>query len=260
MSQALKPRTATARSTRGGRRICRAVRDKAPDRRSRRSEGAGQVADTYATDHGVDLRTVELDVLLQASVNDAVATVLADRGRIDVLIHNAGHLVAGPAEAFTPEEIARVHDVNVLGTQRVNRAVLPHLRAQQQGLLVWMSSSSVRGGTPPFMGPYFAAKAAMDAMAVGYAAELARYNIETAIVVPGAFTRGTDHWALRSGPGDATTAQAYEKEYARVLATPPAGSVPSRQGRRFVQDVSRRPADAPTHASTALGGTGHSEA
>jgi NADP-dependent 3-hydroxy acid dehydrogenase YdfG len=50
-------------------------------------------------------------------------------------MHNAGHMVFGPAEAFTPEPYAQLYDVNVLSTQRVNRAVLRHLRRQKQGLI-----------------------------------------------------------------------------------------------------------------------------
>ena len=95
-----------------------------------------------AKERGIDLRTVELDVQLQDSVDKGVAQVIAESGRIDVLIHNAGHMVFGPAEAFTPEQLAELYDVNVLSTQRVNRALLPHLRRQKQGLLVWVSSSS----------------------------------------------------------------------------------------------------------------------
>ena len=90
-------------------------------------------------------------------------------------MHNAGHMAFGPAEAFTPEQLAELYDVNVLSTQRVNRAALPQLRKQGQGLLVWVSSSSSAGGTPPYLSPYFAAKAAMDAMAVQYARELTRW-------------------------------------------------------------------------------------
>jgi NAD(P)-dependent dehydrogenase (short-subunit alcohol dehydrogenase family) len=80
------------------------------------------VAHDHAAAHGVDLRTVELDVASQPSVDAAIATVLAERGTIDVIVHNAGHMVTGPTEAFTPEELAAVYDTNVLGTQRVNRA------------------------------------------------------------------------------------------------------------------------------------------
>ena len=121
--------------------------------------------------HGVDLRAVELDVQSEPSANAAAERIIAKTGRIDVIIHNAGHMMFGPAE-FTPEQFAQQYDVNVLGTQRVNRAVLPHMRKQKQGLLVWVSSSSSAGGTPPYLSPYFAAKAAMDALAVQYAREL----------------------------------------------------------------------------------------
>jgi NAD(P)-dependent dehydrogenase (short-subunit alcohol dehydrogenase family) len=164
----------------------------------------------FSKTRGVDLRTVELDVLSQDSVDAAVETVIADSGRIDVVMHNAGHMVFGPAEAFTPEQYAQLYDVNVLSTQRVNRAVLPHMRRQRQGLVVWISSSSSAGGTPPYLAPYFAAKAAMDAVAVQYARELSRWGIETSIIVPGAFTGGTNHFAHSGRPADAARAAEYE--------------------------------------------------
>ena len=131
----------------------------------------------YAAQHGVDLRTVELDVSSTDSVERGVAAVLAEAKQIGVVIHNAGHMSLGPAEAFTPEQFAELYDVNVLSTQRVNRAVLPHMRARRHGLVMWVSSSSTRGGTPPFLSPYFAAKAAMDSLAVSYASELTRWGI-----------------------------------------------------------------------------------
>jgi len=176
-----------------------------------------QAARDYAATEGVDLRTVELDVLSQDSADSAVATIVKEAGRLDVVVHNAGHLVVGPTEAFTPEEIARVYDTNVLGTQRVNRAALPTLREQGKGLLVWVSSTSTRGGTPPYLAPYFAAKAAMDSLAVSYAAELARFNIETSIIVPGAFTSGTNHFADAGHPADARTVEIYEARYAGLM-------------------------------------------
>jgi NAD(P)-dependent dehydrogenase (short-subunit alcohol dehydrogenase family) len=167
-------------------------------------------AAAFSKEHGVDLRTVELDVLSQPSVDAAVARVIAESGRIDVLIHNAGHMVFGPAEAFTPEQYEQVYDVNVLSTQRVNRAALPHLREQKQGLVVWVSSSSSAGGTPPYLAPYFGAKAAMDAIAVQYARELSRWGVETSIIVPGAFTGGTNHFAHSGRPADEARAADYE--------------------------------------------------
>ncbi|TQM35383.1 SDR family oxidoreductase [Pseudonocardia cypriaca] len=171
----------------------------------------------YAREHGVDLGAVEMDVGDQASVDAAVERIVAEAGRLDVVVHNAGHMVLGPAEAFTPEQLAAVYDTNVLSTQRVNRAALPHLRAQGDGLVVWVGSSSSRGGTPPYLAPYFAAKAAEDALAVSYAAELARFGIDTTIVVPGAFTSGTNHFAHAGQPENPEIVAAYEERYANLL-------------------------------------------
>ena len=98
----------------------------------------------------------------EASIEAAVATVLKESGRLDTFVHNAGHMAFGPAEAFTPEQCAGLYDVNVLGAQRLNRVALPILRRQGRGLVIWVSSSSARGGVPPWLAPYFAAKAGMD--------------------------------------------------------------------------------------------------
>jgi NAD(P)-dependent dehydrogenase (short-subunit alcohol dehydrogenase family) len=159
---------------------------------------------------GIDIRAVEMDVQSQSSVDTAIGRILADSGRIDIVIHNAGHMVYGPSEAFTPEQLTQLYDVNVVGTQRVNRAVLPHLRERRSGLLVWIGSSSSAGGTPPYLGPYFAAKAAMDSLAVSYARELTLWGIETSIIVPGVFTQGTNHFAHAGAPADQSVADAYE--------------------------------------------------
>jgi NAD(P)-dependent dehydrogenase (short-subunit alcohol dehydrogenase family) len=166
---------------------------------------ATQVDDvrTYARDEGVDLRPIELDVCSQASVDRAIATIMGEHGRIDVVVHSAGNMAFGPAEAFTPEQFADLYDVTVLSTQRVNRAALPHMRRRGQGLLIWVSSSSTAGGALPYLAPCFAAKAAMDAIAVQYARELARWGIETSIVVPGAFIRHSSHFAHAAVPADA---------------------------------------------------------
>ncbi|PZV39370.1 SDR family oxidoreductase [Mesorhizobium kowhaii] len=181
--------------------------------RATQTRNAKAVADAavFAKDNGVDLRTVELDVANDASVEAGIATIIADTGRLDVVIHNAGHMSFGPAEAFTPEQFAELYDINVLSTQRVNRAALPHMRKVGTGLVVWVSSSSTRGGTPPYLSPYFAAKAAMDSLAVSYAAELTRWGIETSIIVPGAFTKGTNHFAHSGSPADTARAAEYNE-------------------------------------------------
>jgi NAD(P)-dependent dehydrogenase (short-subunit alcohol dehydrogenase family) len=209
---------------------------------------APQVAsvEAFARDNRVDMRALELDVGDQASVDAAVAKIIADTGRLDVVVHNAGHMVYGPAEAFTPEQIAELYDVNVVSTQRVNRAALPHMRRQREGLLVWISSSSTRGGTPPYLAPYFAAKAGMDAMAISYAGELARWGIETTIVVPGAFTTGTNHFAHSGRPADTERAEEYangptadvaDVALQNLAAIAPADADPEEVGREIVRVV-----------------------
>lgn len=137
-----------------------------------RNSTAAQEAERDSAAHGVTVRAVELDVTSDDSARAAVDTAYDQQGKLDVLVHNAGHMVTGPAEAFTPEQLAWLYDTNVLGTQRLNRAALPRMRQAGDGLLLRVSTSSSRGGTPPYLGPYFAAKAGMDSLA--YAGELAR--------------------------------------------------------------------------------------
>lgn len=175
-----------------------------------RNKSQVEAVQTFAADNKVDLRAIELDVSSEESCEAAIKAIIGEHGRLDVIIHNAGHMVFGPSEAFTPEQLAELYDINVLSTQRVNRAALPQLRKQKQGLLVWVSSSSSAGGTPPYLGPYFAAKAGMDALAVIYARELTRWGIETSIIVPGAFTTGTNHFAHSGKPADEKRSAEYE--------------------------------------------------
>jgi NAD(P)-dependent dehydrogenase (short-subunit alcohol dehydrogenase family) len=200
----------------------------------------------WAAENKADLRTVELDVQSDASAEAGIAHLIADAGRLDVIVHNAGHMVFGPAEAFTPEQMIQQYDVNVLGSQRVNRAALPHLRGQHKGLLVWVGSSSTRGGTPPFLAPYFAAKAAMDALAVSYSTELALWGIETTIMVPGAFTKGTNHFAHSGKPADTARVAEYESgPYASIAdkalkglaSLEPADADPAEVARQIVRVV-----------------------
>ncbi|WP_156677728.1 SDR family oxidoreductase [Sphingomonas profundi] len=211
-------------------------------------KNAKTVADIASAASGqkIDLRTIELDVQDETSIDAAIGDIMREHGRIDVVVHNAGHMVFGPLEAFTPDQLAELYDVNVLGTQRLNRAVLPHMRAAKAGLLVWTSSTSVMGGIPPLLGPYFAAKAGMDQIAVSYARELAPLGIETSIIVPGAYTKGTNHFPNAGKPADEARAKecedAWPDDFAQriqtsLAATDPEDSDPGEIGRAVVQIV-----------------------
>jgi len=212
---------------------------------------APQAADVekFARENNVDLRPIELDVSSEKSVEAAIGRIIAEQGRLDIVIHNAGHMVFGPAEAFTPEQLAELYDINVLSAQRVNRFVLPKMRKQREGLLIWVSSSSSAGGTPPYLAPYFAAKAGMDVMATQYARELALWGIETSIIVPGAFTSGTNHFAHAGAPADTERAAEYEvgpyKGYGKKIQEAFAAIVPPDADVNMVADAIVKVVDLP---------------
>lgn len=108
----------------------------------------------------------------------------------------------GPAEAFTPEQMLHLYEINCVGCHRILRRVLPEMRRQHFGLLIWISSSSAHGPGSPWLAGYFAAKAAQDSLAQTYALEVSKWGIESSIVVPGIFTKGTSHFASAMQPSD----------------------------------------------------------
>ncbi|MCI2422527.1 SDR family NAD(P)-dependent oxidoreductase [Saccharopolyspora sp. K220] len=184
----------------------------------RRNATQAEKAQRYAKDNQVELRPVELDVTSESSVDDTLWTVLSEQNRLDVLVHNAEHVVTGPAEAFTPEQLAALYDTSVLGAQRINRAALPHMRHVGDGLLVWIGGLSTCGGAPPYLAPFSATKAALAALAASYAPELARWGIETTIVVPGSLPHDTSHYAHVVSPDDDSVVADYEEHHAGLQA------------------------------------------
>src|SRR5260221_3578818 len=94
------------------------------------------------------IKTVELDVCDDSSVEAGVKTVLAEAGKIDVLVNNAGIASAGVTEAFTTEQTKAIFDTNVIGLLRVTRAVLPSMRQQHDGLIINIGSILGRVRSP----------------------------------------------------------------------------------------------------------------
>lgn len=162
----------------------------------------------FAVHEGLDVRVIELDVLSEASCRAAVDQVLGEQGHIDVVVNNAGMLMVGVTEAFAPEQLAQVFDTNAISWLRVNRAVLPAMRRQGRGVLVYISSTTAHI-FEPFIGPYVASKAAGEALAEAMGLEVSRFGIETVIVVPGAFTSGTEHFAHAHAPADGAVVAQY---------------------------------------------------
>src|SRR5260370_33789108 len=111
----------------------------------------------------VAIKARELDVSDDASVKAGVKKVLAEAGKIDVLVNNAGMGSAGVTEAFTAEQAKVVFDTNVIGLLRVTRAVLPSMRQKRDGLIINIGSILGRV-TVPFLGIYGAGKMAVEAL------------------------------------------------------------------------------------------------
>nr|HEX4317991.1 SDR family oxidoreductase [Kofleriaceae bacterium] len=133
------------------------------------------------------VHVVELDVTSDASVDAGVAAALAKvGGKLDAVINNAGAGVVGLVETVTTEQVLAQFDLNVVGMHRVNRAVLPHLRAAKAGLVVHVSSGLGRIVIPQ-LGVYTATKWAVEAYAEALRYELKPTGVEAVIVQPGAF-------------------------------------------------------------------------
>ncbi len=160
-----------------------------------------------AGQEGLDLRVVDLDVLSEPSCRAAIDQVVGERGRLDVIVNNAGMLMTGITEAFAPEQLQAIFDTNATSWLRVNRAALPVMRRQGHGVLAYTSSTTAHIAEP-FLGPYAAAKAAGEALAEVMGMEARPFGIETVIIEPGAFTDGTEHFAHAGRPAHpAVTAQ-----------------------------------------------------
>ncbi|WP_238007800.1 oxidoreductase [Dactylosporangium sp. AC04546] len=130
--------------------------------------------------------TTRLDVTDPASVDEAVKATIAEFGRIDVVVNNAGHGSVGAVEEIDPADLRALMDVMFFGAFTVTQAVLPHLRAQRGGTIVQISSM---GGqlAPPGFGAYCAAKFALEGLSEALHAELAPFGVRVVIVEPGAF-------------------------------------------------------------------------
>lgn len=173
----------------------------------------------FAREHGVVLVPLELDVLSESGCRSAVDGVLARHGRLDLVVNNAGMLMAGVAEGFTPDQFLRILDTNAVSWLRVNRAVLPVMRRQRSGTLAYVSSTTVHL-PEPFMATYTASKAAGEALAEVFAVEAGRFGVDTIILVPGAFTSGTEHFAHSAGPADRAVVDQYGSLPSRMDAMP----------------------------------------
>lgn len=154
----------------------------------------------------------EIDVTNDISVTNGVKNAIAELNGLDILINNAGLGVLGMQEFFTPADFQKVFDINVFGVQRMNRAVVPYFREQNDGLIIYTSSLLGRI-TLPFYGTYQASKWALEALAENYRVELSTFGIENCIVEPGGYPTTFSDNLLR--PSDKSREMSYG-DFAKV--------------------------------------------
>jgi len=166
------------------------------------AEPAANLRD-YASSEGIHLEVLELDVTSDESVHFAVTHIPI----IDVLINNAGFGYGGPVEAFSSTQCLEQLDINIVGTLRVAKAVLPGMRSRNSGLIIQVSSIAGRGAFPGF-GVYHASKWGLEGLSESMRYELAPLGIDVVIVEPGPFS--TNFFGNMIPATDKHIASAYE--------------------------------------------------
>jgi NAD(P)-dependent dehydrogenase (short-subunit alcohol dehydrogenase family) len=130
------------------------------------------------------IRTKTVDVTDDASMTALVEAIIAETGRIDVLVNNAGYGLYGALEDVPIEEARRQFDVNLFGLARLTQLVLPHMRQQHDGYIVNVSSM---GGKiwEPLGSWYHASKFAVEGLSDSLRVEVAEFGIKVVIIQPG---------------------------------------------------------------------------
>ncbi|MET0659993.1 MAG: SDR family oxidoreductase [Steroidobacteraceae bacterium] len=200
------------------------------------------------TDQRDNVLITRLDVQDRASIEQAIASTLARFGSIDVLINNAGFGLYGVFESIPREKILEQFEVNVFGMMDVTRAVLPHMRKQQSGVIVNVSSG---GGVfaLPMVSAYNASKFALEGFSESLSYELLSQNIVVKIIEAGSMA-GTG-FSARAAGGIAQTSPS--PDYAAfVAATAEVFSTMRRAGVANAEDVARAIFDAATDGTDRL--------
>lgn len=139
--------------------------------------------------HSNNIKVVDMDVTNEASVKEAMATILAEAGSVDVLINNAGIMYLGITEAFSVEQAKFQMETNYFGAIRVMQAVLPSMRKAGSGLII-NTSSLVGRLSPPFFGTYTATKHALEGYSQALRYEVSPFGVDIVLVEPGPFGTG----------------------------------------------------------------------
>jgi NAD(P)-dependent dehydrogenase (short-subunit alcohol dehydrogenase family) len=159
-----------------------------------------------------DVQGISLEISDPASVRQALAEVTARAGRLDAVVYSAGFYIAGAVEETSDELAAEQFDVYFFGAHRLARAVLPVMRAQGHGRLIFMSSTAAVAAIP-FHALYSSTKAALEHYVDGLRYETEPFGIQVACIQGGG-VRTAAAGRRRSG---APVVPAYEPARSRAL-------------------------------------------
>jgi len=162
---------------------------------------------------GSKFKLVALDVRDSASIQQCIQNVITEAGRIDVLINNAGVGITGPLEEIPLTEIKNNFDTNLFGPIGMMQAVLPHMRAQRQGLIINVTSIAGYMGLP-FRSIYSASKGALELITESLRMETKAFGVYITNVAPGDFA--TDI-ASRRFHAPVIQGSAYQEVYQQQL-------------------------------------------
>lgn len=154
-----------------------------------RDAGQGEALVDEAKRLELDIRVIGHDVTSAESNRNVVSGILEEQGRIDVLVNNAGIGAFGSVETMREETLREVMETNFFGGVDLARAVLPAMRQQGKGKLIFVTSVAGRIGVPG-EGAYAASKFAVEGLAEVLAYEVKRFGIDVSIVEPVFFNTG----------------------------------------------------------------------
>jgi NAD(P)-dependent dehydrogenase (short-subunit alcohol dehydrogenase family) len=158
---------------------------------------------------------VTLDVRNSESIRVAVDNIIAASGRLDIVINNAGVGITGPLEEIPLEEIKNNFETNLFGPIEVMKAALPHMRAQQSGLIINITSIAGYMGLP-YRSIYSASKGALELVTEALRMEVKSFGIHITNVAPGDFATNI---ASSRYHAPVITGSAYEYSYGESLRT-----------------------------------------
>jgi NAD(P)-dependent dehydrogenase (short-subunit alcohol dehydrogenase family) len=172
------------------------------------------------------LEILRLDVTDDKSVKEAIENIADERGRIDVLVNNAGYALVGPVEELSVQEFRKQFETNVFGVIRVIKEVLPIMRKQRHGIIVNISSVAGRIGFP-LTSAYVSSKFALEGLSESMAYEVEQFGIKVILIEPGVIKTNFDsNLKIGKGVSSIATTNGHDSPYAELTEKRIAGFKP----------------------------------